>query len=301
MTYVPLDGKPIRLTLGLRALDPARWIEVDQFRPDEMLQKLRLLDERHGEVVAHMPEGDAGSRDLWTGLAEHVVTHFPDLYTDVERVADEIVALTDAQTGERVDVRTLHPIDACGRIVQEDLVIMRRLGDAWVLVAASLCFPSRWKLSEKLGRDLSGIHAPVPGYEREIAAPVHFMFDKITVDRPMWRLNWTVIDDPALHQPTRGDRWPDAEAFAADLEQSDLGSLLHFRVERQTLTKLPASGDVVFTIRTYVSALGDLPAEAHANLATALRSADPDTIEYKRWRSILGHAVRWLDARAGTG
>lgn len=296
--YVPLDGKPIRLTLGLRALDPAQWIEVDAYREQELRQKMRLLADRHADVVRHVPSGDAGGRELWQLLADHVVSHFPELYRDVERDDDGIVALTDVQTDKRVDVRGLHPIDACGRLVQEDLALMRRIGGEWILVAASLCFPSRWRLSEKLGKNLSGIHGPVPRYEQEIAAPVHVMFDKITSDRPMWRLNWTLIDDAELHQPDSRRTWADAAELAAALDHNDLGDLLHFRVERQTLTKLPDSGDVVFTIRTYVRALADLggPAE-YANLAVALRSADAALIEYKGWAPILEHTLAWLDSR----
>lgn len=296
MTYVPLDGRPIRLTLGLRALDPTDWIEVDELRPGEMRQKLRLLSDRQAEVVAHLPEGDAGSRELWNRLSRHAILQFPELYRDVEFDGYDVVAVTDVQTGTRVDVRSMHPIDACGRIVQEDLAIMRRIDDAWILVAASICFPSRWRLSEKIGKDLSGIHAPVPKYEAEIAAPVHVMFDKITTDRPMWRLNWTVIDDAELHQPDVVRRWPDAQAFSAEMARTDLGDLLHFRVERQTLTKLPESGDVVFTIRTYVRSLAELAAPGTSrNLAAALRSADEELVAYKGWGPILGHALAWLD------
>ena len=86
VTYVPLDGKPIRLTLGLRALNPAQWIEVDEFRADEMRQKSVLLAEQHVDVVGHLPNGEAGSRELWNHLTDHVVRTFPTLYHDVERV-----------------------------------------------------------------------------------------------------------------------------------------------------------------------------------------------------------------------
>ena len=294
MTYQPLDGKPLRLTLGLRTLDSEQWIEVDEFRADELRQKLELLRERHGDVVATLADGDAGSRELWHRLAPYVVARFPELYTDIETVDDVIVALTDVQTGERIDVRTTQPIDACGRLVQEDFALMRKRGEQWVLVAASLCFPSRWRMLEKLGKDLNGIHEPVPGYEAQIANPVAVMFDKLTVDRPLWRLNWTLLDDPTLHQPE-----PGARRSATEYAVEDLGRTLFFRVERQTLTKLPASGDVVFTIRTYVRPLAELGGpQAFADLAAALRSADPDTLEYKGWSALLGATLTWLDAHS---
>ena len=297
VTYTPLDGKPTRLTLGLRTLEPAHWIEVDEHRRFELLQKARLLRERHQDVVANLPDGDAGSRECWDLLSGFVVRRFPELYTDVERDVDgRVVALTDTDTGERIDVRELHPIDACGRIVQEDVAIMRKRDGAWVLVAASLCFTSRWKLADKIGKDLSGIHGPVPGYASQIGKPVEVMFDKIDVDRPVWRLNWTLLDDAELHQPEASKHW---QHVADELARgTDLGALLHFRVERQTLTKLPLSGDIVFTIRTYVRPLVDLGGpEQFANLAAALRAAAPELVAYKGWGPLMPDALAWLDAR----
>lgn len=299
--YLPLNGKPIRLTLGLRALDMREWIEVDAHRPNEMRQKQELLRSKHDEIVAHLPEGDEGSRELWDVLTAHVVENFPELHTDVEHEDSRIVALTDAQTGERVDARAMHPIDACGRIVQEDVVVMRRLNGEWRLVAASVCFPSRWRLSDKVGKGLGAIHAPVPGYEGQIARPVEAMFDKISVEHPMWRLNWTLIDDAALHQPESASRWRDPHALDAELAAADLGQTLHFRVERQTLVRLPHSDDIVFTIRTYVRSLAEIGSDrpgAYADLAIALRSAEPEFIAYKGWGPLLTHTLAWLDARS---
>lgn len=294
VSYVPLDGKPFRMTLGLRALDPADWIEVDAHRASEMAQKQVLLRDRHADVVATLPAGDAGSRETWQALTSHLLAHFPHRYTDVAREGSRVVALRDGDTGELVDVRQLHPIDACGRIVQEDVVLMRKQGVDWVLVAASVCFPSRWRLADKVGKNLAGIHGPVPGYAEQIGNPVDVMFDKLMVGRPMWRLNWTLLDDAELHQPVADRDRP------RGIGEVDPGSLLHFRVERQTLTKLPESGDIVFTIRTYVQRLADLGGpEVFAHLATAMRSADPDMVAYKGWTDLLDPTLAWLDARAG--
>ena len=38
--------------------------------------------------------------------------------------------------------------------------------------AAALCFPSRWRLQNKIGKPLSAVHAPVPHYADRLARPV---------------------------------------------------------------------------------------------------------------------------------
>ena len=70
------------------------------------------------------------------------------------------------------------------------------------LTAASLCFPARWRLSDKLGRPMADIHRLVPGFNAKLARPVDRFFDRVEPDQPYLRANWSVIDDPTLFQPT---------------------------------------------------------------------------------------------------
>ena len=66
------------------------------------------------------------------------------------------------------------------------------------------------------------------------------------------------------------------------------------------MTKLPESGDVVFTIRTYVRSLAALGGpQAYADLATAMRSAEPETLEYKGWTALVERTLEWLETRVG--
>ena len=290
--YVPLDGRPLRVQMGTRPLDPLEWIEIDENRADELAEKDRLLRDRRDEVLAYLPEGHAGSVEVLTMLGEYLPRRFPDVYGRLPSGAVE-----DRQLGRTVGDESEHPIEAAGRLVQEDLCVMSRGADGgWLLTAACVCFPSRWRLVDKIGRDLSGIHEPVPFYEERIGAVVSGLFDRLTVDRPLWRLNWTLLDDPALFQPVAAKEG--RVAMPADV---DLGAALHFRVERQTMRVLPETGDVLFTIRTYTRALGELELVrpgSFADLADSLGSTAPETIDYKGWTPLRERLVAWLRERA---
>jgi dimethylamine monooxygenase subunit A len=287
--YVPLDAKPWRLAMGLRPLPEGRWIEVDGHRAGELALKQELLTTRPGEVVAALPGSEAASAACLELLVADLERHHPGL---VRR--DSRGRLVELTTGTVVDTASLHPLDAAGRIVQEDLCLMGRQGeDTWRLVAASLCFPSRWRLTDKIGRDLSGIHAPVPGYEDTLARPTSAFFDRIKPDRPVWRLNWTLIDHPDLHQPDVAGR---RHASAG----GDPGRDLWFRVERQTLRRLEAHPAVLFTIRTFVTPLGQLvdtyPETVDALLAT-LPTVPQATLDYKGWGGLVEDLMAWLLTR----
>ena len=128
---------------------------------------------------------------------------------------------------------------------------MQRGEAGYRLVAAVLCFPAHWRLADKLGRPLELIHAPVPGFGERLAAPVDRFFGNIRVERPVWRVNWSLVDTPTLFLP------PEHRGHPREIAAERAGEELWLRVERQTLRRLPRSGDVVFGIHTYVEPLAE--------------------------------------------
>jgi hypothetical protein len=280
--YVPIEARPWRMTMGLRPLDPARWLEVDHHRPAELSLKAQLLADRPERVVAALPGTEEAGAEVLELVLSHLDHHHPGL------VAGRPPLLHERSTASTVDTTDLHPLDAAARLVQEDLCLMVGDSGSWVLGAASVCFPSRWDLAGKVGQDLWGIHRPVPGYAETIGGPTEAFFDRLRPQRPVWRLNWTLIDDPALHQPDPAARTP-----APPPERTAAGErpCLWFRVERQTLRRLERTAAVIFTIRTYVTPLEEL-IQTHPEVVPALRATLPTvpaaTLAYKGWNGMVG-------------
>jgi dimethylamine monooxygenase subunit A len=289
MTYLPFEPGPHRLQMGLMALRPEDWIELDDALAETLLLKRRLLAERHDDVFAALPDTERAGAELLNLLAEHLPRRFPTQYP---RMGSTIAV---AATGELVGIGGpgVHPLETAARLVPEDLCLMRRTDDGYVLAAACVCFPSRWRLADKIGRGLGAIHAPVPSYAETLARPVDRFFDKIAADRPVWRLNWTIHARSEPFQPV-----PPA---VAALGPADFAEQVSLRIERQTLRRLPASGDVVFTIRTYIRPLGAIAVDAETarRLAGAIEGLPPAMREYRSMASFADALVAWLRERAG--
>jgi hypothetical protein len=254
--------------MGLRPLDMNQWLEVDERRDVELEEKRELLATKYDVVVATNPLGDAGSVELLADVTAFLATYFATL---------PVVVSPDD-----------HPIVAASRLVQEDLCVLVRT-DAWRLQAACVCFPSRWNLASKLGTTLDDVHRPVPSYDAELSRPTNAFFERLRPERSFWRLNWTLIDSPALHQPTSARQSPHG-----DLEN------WYFRVERQTLRRLPESGAIVFTIRNYVASARSLCDQHEEFAATLLRNLDtapPAMREYKGWVGVADRLRESLSAR----
>jgi hypothetical protein len=265
---LPLEPGPPWLTMGTRGLEPDAWLLVDGDRGRDLALKARLLDERHPEVFAALssPAVECASREV-LGLV-------------VAALAGLGIAAGDPDP-------SLHPLDAAGRLVQEDLCLLVERDGALHLDAASLCFPSYWRLADKLGRPMAEVHGPVAHYADELAAKVDRFLQRLPVDRPVWRRNWSIHDDPTYFLP---DPTP---ALAVEPPAG-----LWLRSERQTLRRLATPGVVLFTIRTQqvpLALVADRPQVAH-RMAAAIEAWSPSLAAYKGDHGALA-AVAWLRDR----
>jgi hypothetical protein len=214
--------------------EPA-WFEFDDRYLEEMAEKRRLLATAHDEVFAATAISDAARAEALELLVAALVRYFPDWFgCDGTLVRNRL-------TGEVWDRRSMDPLELAGRLVQEDLCLVQNGDDGPVFTAATLCFPSRWRLLEKIGKPLSGVHGPVPLYADRLAKPVDRFMRHVKPDHIASRLNWSLLDDPALFQP--GGKWRTATSAAITAENA--GGLVFLRVERQTLRRLPATQAVL--------------------------------------------------------
>jgi hypothetical protein len=164
-------------------------------------------------------------------------------------------------------------VDAALHVADDLCVLLPDENGVPRLVAAVLCAPNRWRLAEKIGGTMAGIHEPVARYADDLDSPVNAMLMRLSVEKPVWRINWGISNHPALFQPEIPPATPDMHA--ADM---------WFRVEWQTLRRLPLTGGIVFTIRTYVEKLSDFMERDHQlvqDIAELVNKIPENVAEYK--------------------
>ncbi len=236
---IPHDVTQVRLP-GTRPLDEATWLQVDEAFGAQMAERARLLQERRAEVLAVTPEGRAAADELLDYVLDWL-----DRHGQGYAVARDAVTRPD---GVCVPLDRGDPMGTLGHLVQEDLCLMEKQGDEHVLTAAVLCFPASWRLADKIGRPLTGIHVPVLEYDDDLARRVQRLFDGVQVGRPLWRFNALRYADAALFQPRSRD-------VPRGMEDGG-GAFPYLRSERQCVLRLPETRACVFSIHTYVVRAG---------------------------------------------
>lgn len=259
---LPLQPGPPWLTMGTRSLDLADWLIADDDRDRDLATKADLLRTNHAEVFASLDS--PAVRDASTEVLDLVAASVPG-----------------APDGP------VHPLEAAARLVQEDLCVIVLRDGAPHLDAGCVCFPSYWRISDKVGQPLAHVHGPVAHYADELTGRVDRVLGRLRPERPLWRRNWTIHDDPTYFLPRRTPR----RAVRAP-------EGLWLRSERQTLRRLGVPGTLLFTIRTQqvpLAVLDERPDIARG-LAATIDAWSPEVWAYKGGHGAAD-ARPWLASR----
>lgn len=148
----------------------------------------------------------------------------------------------------------------------EDMCLLTRQADEDIyrLVGAAVAYPTDWHPKDKLGLPLAAMHAPIQGYQEQLASGVEHFMAKLKPGKIFGRCNWFISPTPEL-------RWvaDDPSRAFGHITAKNAGETLFVRSERQTLRRLPETSAILFTIGVYVAPLGTL---AQANIAMLAES-----------------------------
>jgi dimethylamine monooxygenase subunit A len=299
--YFPLQSDRYEMPMNARAESGALIeVEADRYR-DEIAQKERIIASDPRYYVQCPPEVEALAWEaiahLLPDMAAHLPQHFAlemrgDHWTWTNRLFGTVTTFTPGDTGSL----PLPPLDWIGLQVQEDLILMaeREDGDT-VCVAGHLCFGSVWCLDDKLGKSFLQVHDPVPEFRERIGTPSDQLMRRLKPERPVSRLNWTLAATPQLNlAPAVAAEW---RATAYGITPDNVAARVFFRVERQTLTRMPHTRGILFTIHTYINPLGEVVAEPDRlrRLTSVMRDYPDAMKDYKSMRPYFDLTLAYLE------
>lgn len=232
---LPYDISRQRLP-GVRGCKIEEWLSVDDAFSAQMALRENLIETKRDQVIALTPTGEPAAHELLAYLLDWI-----EAYGRGYRVENACIRRPDGVT---VAIDRSDPLGTVGRLVQEDICLLEKVGDVHVMTAAVVCFPASWRLAEKIGRPLTDIHMPVPQYDATLARRVQKLFDAVQLDQPIWRYNALNYADPSLFQPYKRS--------GEGIVQPGPDMRRYLRSERQTILRLPETNACVFSIHSFV-------------------------------------------------
>jgi hypothetical protein len=285
---------PGMLRMGLKRLRNSDHFLVEtpsQFK-EELLMKKRALDDkaRHDIVYVQEESSIPAQAEVLELFMAYLPGRYPDFYTyDLE---SNSITVHPIETTFKLDDWKHSPLELCERIVQEDLILMRpgaaasdsgKLApDGYYMAAAAVIF-SFDELQQKLGKPAEFIHAPIPGYYRQLRKGLNTFFNKLKVEEPRWRNNWGITPIGALDKPIYGSTGAQEHRSMSSVTRADVQAKF-VKVEYQTIRRLPKSGYLLFTVRSFmdpITSLEQVPPMAPACLAASIRGMSPEMQAYK--------------------
>ena len=231
---------------------------------------------------------------------DYLPQRYPSLYqkTDVgmkNLFSDEIFDIVQRPLCE-------DPMQMAGRMVQDDLAIMFEKDDGqYYLLAGSILLAGFWRLEDKFGMPLSEIHTSgdVPGFKPKLEKGMMNFFRRVQPNGPVLRNNYFIqVDDDLAWSKSIGPEDSDGIGwFTAEKNKAIEHHM--FRCERQSLRRLPRSGGVVFTIRTYFHPITEISQQPYVpgRLASAIRSWGDDVARYKGREKYGDVLLHYLDRK----
>ena len=257
------------LELGLTPCSKPTWLAIDEDFAHFHAHKLQQFETHPDKVFAALPQSVAAQEEFSQVLLEDLLTNHADLYYREGNLLHQ-------QSGIEWHLDT-PDLAASSLWIPEDICLLQQLGDEHILTAASICSPSNWQLKHKIGRNLNVIHDPVPRYKAILQERVNRMLSQMNDQKLILRFNWSI---------QRGNEL----CWHPELYPPDFNDALYWRIERQTLRRLPLTRAIVFGIRIYLESFAQLERRIPAfrqQVRKLIDNLDAEQRSYKGLDSIL--------------
>ncbi|KFY31478.1 hypothetical protein V493_01075 [Pseudogymnoascus sp. VKM F-4281 (FW-2241)] len=291
-TTEPLKHRPFKpkyhLTMALEKTDVNNLIVMDKNYLDRVTLRRRVISEYPATVVGHLEGSRVAVKEIYEFLTDGLLpARWPQMFQRSNGQLNNLV------TGYSLPIScpesSTEALAHIGSNLDEDFLILLPSddGDSYTLKAFSTCFPSGWDASKKLGLKLRDIHGPVPKYMNILNKSMDRYFGALEVGKFKRRLNWSVMTNNELFTPFEITHFHNGKHTNADHPAGVEIENTYQRTEMQSLFRLPQSGAIVFTIKTYMYPIQEIKDEGYGEeLATAIEGLEtgnvPEMFFYKR-------------------
>lgn len=193
--------------------------------------------------------GPTGRQTALVAERRHWLTSEPQTYAALlpagEPLLGETIEAARSWSGFTLPPARKSPWQKClalGEFWEADYLLLKADAAGEIrLLGGCVCFPSSWRLSEKMGKPIEFIHGPVPGLNANIGPAIHKFLAGLKPGMASLRFNWGLSRSAELNQH------PDR--VLPRLDASVTLDEVWLRVEEQALVALPESGGILFGIR----------------------------------------------------
>lgn len=299
--YRPYRWATADFQLGLRRIRPESWILIGAEHATLMRQKRERLEDDQPFYYRTLPESLPAQRELRERVTTHLLADHPQCFERSDSVVRSLI------TGQALDLddESTEPLLQLSYLIEEDFMLLDASCGAPRITAAANAYSSSGRLVASVGRGVEWAHRLVPRLTPKLGGRITSVLGSIHVANPCERFNWQLTPLASVFFPHDDPHAANAAAMHDVIgnlrrDPARAGELLWIRVERQTLSRLPESNAVAFSLHTYSDPLsclqGDV-ASVRAILAL-LENYSEERWKYSEMDIVREPLMIWLEAAA---
>ena len=266
-----------------------------------MREKRERLAAFPDQYYRALPSSLPAQRELRDRVVAHLLRDYPDRFARNDSV------FTSLDTGVEVnlDDGPIEPLLQLSNLIEEDFMLIEEVDGRALITAASNVYSSSGRLVASVGHAIDWAHIPVPGLTAMLGRRIDRIVGSVHAETPGERFNWQITPLPSIFFP-RDDPHAANAAAMHDIREilranpQQAGDLLWIRVERQTLSRLPNSRAVAFSLHTYSDPLSSIQSDLESVRAilALLRGYSAERLKYSEMDILYEPMIAWLESAA---
>ncbi|KAK1753386.1 hypothetical protein QBC47DRAFT_386276 [Echria macrotheca] len=256
------------ITMALQGSTPSELIVMDRNYRDRVLSRRDIIVQHERCVLGCTHKGEAAVNELYSYLVDdYLPVRYPSMF-ELQLAQDKessifLNKVTGLKLPRRAPADAVQSLKFLGETVEDDMFLLLQRepqsceAGEHETVAYVCCHPSGFDPSKKLGKLLRDVHRPVPAYAK-IGPSMEKYFSRLQVGKSAKRVNWSIQTHTNLFAPSGNHVHEDDEVHEED--DVDITKTM-FRVELQTLTRLPRTRAILFSFKTYLYPIAEIRAE----------------------------------------
>jgi hypothetical protein len=294
--YRPFKDAEYQIQMGLANIEAQDWLMIESSYKQRIDKKLEYLNdpEKRPHLMTCSTEGEDALRECYDIITAFMLQRYPMCfkvqgYEILNLIRGETIPLNSSFVENPIDL-TEH----IARFIEEDVLILLRDEESgeYILRAGIMGFAAGFAPSQMFNSTLDQIHGPVPRYRTQLKKPMGRFFDKIKVGMFVNRFNWNAQPHNKLSYFGHGkNEEQDGRSAVLIADVLDFSREVFLRSERQCLTRLPKTGAVVFTVRTYTTPMSVIKSEGSGDRLVKALDQMPDDVAAYKGRDRVRNAV----------
>ena len=189
-------------------------------------------------------------------------------------------------------------VEILGRNIEEDFLILIKNNphdkeEEYIMRASLNGFPAGFDPRVNFNQPISFIHQPVPQYKSRLQFSMTKFFNNLQPDKLWVRHNWGIQTHNMYFNMDTNHGRPGDKIHQLSMNEIDFdneGCCL--RCERQLFTRMPQSGAIIMTIRTYLTPIKTIKQEGLGKELSRAIDGLPDDLAFYKKRNSWGEAVK---------